>query len=584
MNVFELRERLISDYSSYIRSFIRIRDERVDALVTSCLDQGRLWPDPLIQLNPSFQYAGTIDDLVAEGVLHSECTRIFRAGKDKGEGKPLRLYQHQADAIRRAWAGRNYVLTTGTGSGKSLAYIVPIVDHVLRYGSGRGIQAIVVYPMNALANSQFGELQKFLQLGYPDGKGPVTFARYTGQERDEERSAIVAKPPDILLTNYVMLELILTRVYEKQLVKAAQGLRFLVLDELHTYPGRQGADVALLVRRSREFFGAKQLQVVGTSATLAGPGTYDQQQTEVAEVASILFGAEVTPSDVIGETLQRATPEESGDDPQFLAALKTRVEDPDATSPTSYSAFVADPLSSWIEGTFGVFRNSVSQRIRRRRPRCLTGTDGAALELSRTTGTSEPRAKKAIEEALLAGYTCERNPATGFSAFAFRLHQFISRGDTIYASLESEDQRYLTLNRQQFVPGDRKKVLLPLVFCRECGQEYYCVRRMEDSDSGSVTYVPRELSDRSNDGDSRAGFLYYSSENPWPSGTDQELSKLLRGLDRGHESRSARQVWKEEEPAASHHGGHRWQRKRRRHGRPFRGESIPVLSSLPSSL
>jgi ATP-dependent helicase YprA (DUF1998 family) len=164
--------------------------------------------------------------------------------------------------------------------------------------------------MNALANSQFGELQKFLQLGYPDGKGPVTFARYTGQERDEERNAIVAKPPDILLTNYLMLELILNRVYEKQLVKAAQGLRFLVLDELHTYRGRQGADVALLVRRAREFFGATHLQVVGTSATLAGPGTYDQQQAEVAEVASVLFGDEVAPSDVIGETLQRSTPEE----------------------------------------------------------------------------------------------------------------------------------------------------------------------------------------------------------------------------------------------------------------------------------
>jgi len=526
MNVFELRERLINDYSSYIRSFIRIRDERVDGLVTSCLDQGRLWPNPLIQLNPSFQYAGTVDDLVAEGVLHSECSRVFRAGKDKGDGKVLRLYQHQADAIRRARAGRNYVLTTGTGSGKSLAYIVPIVDHVLRNGTGRGIQAIVVYPMNALANSQFGELQKFLQLGYPDGKGPVTFARYTGQERDEERNAIVAKPPDILLTNYVMLELILTRVYEKQLVKAAQGLRFLVLDELHTYRGRQGADVALLVRRSREFFGAKHLQVVGTSATLAGPGTYDQQQAEVAEVASVLFGAEVAPSDVIGETLQRATPEENHDNPGFVAALRARVEDPDATSPSSYHAFVADPLSSWIEGTFGVYRDSVSQRIRRRRPRCITGQDGAALELSRTAGTSEDRAKHAIEEALLAGYTCEHNPATGFPAFAFRLHQFISRGDTVYASLESEEQRYLTLNRQQFVPGDRKKVLLPLVFCRECGQEYYCVRRIEDSDSGSVTYVPRELSDRSNDGDSRAGFLYCSSENPWPSGTEAELSKL----------------------------------------------------------
>src|ERR1022692_2574859 len=187
MNVFELRERLISDYSSYIRSFIRIRDERVDALVTSCLDQGRLWPDPLIQLNPSFQYAGTIDDLVAEGVLHSECTRIFRAGKDKGEGKPLRLYQHQADAIRRARAGRNYVLTTGTGSGKSLAYIVPIVDHVLRHGSGRGIQAIVVYPMNALANSQFDPASRIVLLraaGEQEENGPSSVPRATGQGAD----------------------------------------------------------------------------------------------------------------------------------------------------------------------------------------------------------------------------------------------------------------------------------------------------------------------------------------------------------------------------------------------------------------
>src|ERR1039458_1598468 len=95
MNVFELRERLISDYSSYIRSFIRIRAERVDALVTSCLDQGRLWPDPLIQLNPSFQYAGMIDDLVAEGVLHSECSRVFGRGMASGEGKALRLYRSE---------------------------------------------------------------------------------------------------------------------------------------------------------------------------------------------------------------------------------------------------------------------------------------------------------------------------------------------------------------------------------------------------------------------------------------------------------------------------------------------------------
>src|SRR5215204_5075448 len=131
------------------------------------LDEGLLWPDPLIQLNPSFEAGESIDELVDEGVLHEECARIFRVKKDPHDpGKDLRLHRHQSEAIRTARAGRNYVLTTGTGSGKSLAYIVPIVDHVLRREPGRGVQAIIVYPMNALANSQYGELRQSLVSFY----------------------------------------------------------------------------------------------------------------------------------------------------------------------------------------------------------------------------------------------------------------------------------------------------------------------------------------------------------------------------------------------------------------------------------
>jgi ATP-dependent helicase YprA (DUF1998 family) len=134
--------------------------------------------------------------------------------------------------------------------------------------------------MNALANSQVGELQKYLEHGFP--KPPVTFRRYTGQEGEAERRAILEAPPDILLTNYVMLELLLTRPHERRLVEAAQGLRFLVFDELHTYRGRQGADVALLVRRVREACRAQELLHVGTSATLSGQDTWAAQQEEIA--------------------------------------------------------------------------------------------------------------------------------------------------------------------------------------------------------------------------------------------------------------------------------------------------------------
>ena len=99
---------------------------------------------------------------------------------------------------------------------------------------------------------------------------------------------LVVNPPDILLTNFVMLELILTRPSERALVEAARGLRFLVLDELHTYRGRQGSDVALLCRRARQGFHAPELQYIGTSATLASEGTEAERRHEIAGVAGLL--------------------------------------------------------------------------------------------------------------------------------------------------------------------------------------------------------------------------------------------------------------------------------------------------------
>jgi ATP-dependent helicase YprA (DUF1998 family) len=124
-----------------------------------------------------------------------------------------------------------------------------------------------------------------------------------------------------------MLEYLLTRPVDGAVIRAAQGLPFLVLDELHTYRGRQGADVALLVRRVRERCRAESLRCVGTSATMVGPGTFAEQQAEVARVASRLFGATVEPHNVIGETLRPATAEVDLDDASFRSTLARRVLD-----------------------------------------------------------------------------------------------------------------------------------------------------------------------------------------------------------------------------------------------------------------
>ena len=108
----------------------------------------------------------TVDELASAGALHAECGRIFRAGKSASSaGVSLRLFKHQEEAISFAKTGASYVLTTGTGSGKSLAYFIPIVDAVLKARATDPTprtRAIIIYPMNALANSQLEELGKFL--------------------------------------------------------------------------------------------------------------------------------------------------------------------------------------------------------------------------------------------------------------------------------------------------------------------------------------------------------------------------------------------------------------------------------------
>ena len=551
MDVFDLRNRLVSDYRSYTRSFIKIRDARIEAFVDGILGTGGFWPEPLLQLNPTFRPGGTVDELVELGILHRECAQVFRIDKSDTDhrGKQLLLHRHQREAILKAQEGQSYVLTTGTGSGKSLAYIVPIVDHVLRRGSGRGIQAIVVYPMNALANSQNEELGKFIHRGYPQGQSLVRFARYTGQERGARREAIRSNPPDILLTNYMMLELLLTRSEDRELVRAAQGLRFLVFDELHTYRGRQGADVAMLIRRCRHAFG-NDIICVGTSATMTSGGGSEDQRLEVARVSQSLFGVDFAPEQIVSETLERATPEIDPADPSVRDAIRAAVASDDGP-PSDYEAFRSHPLASWIESTFGVREEPGTGKLLRQVPRRLEGEpierlaselieerlrpaehrapgapprrqngeaigdrQSAAAELSALADADSERCAKVLREWLLQGSKLYPRESSRFPIFAFRLHQFLTRGDTVWASLEPGATRHLEIAKQAAKPGEPDKPLYPLVFCRCCGTEYYRVRLTAGEHDATLT--PRE--DRRSD-DSDGGedaYLYLSEEAPWP--------------------------------------------------------------------
>lgn len=491
MNVFEIQEQLVEDYKSYVESFISIRDPRIREFVKNSYDNNTYWPEALVQLNPAFRPARTIDQLVDDGVLHPDCRRIFQTGGSR----TMTLHQHQEDALLPAQCGRSYVLTTGTGSGKSLAYFIPIIDRILKNGAGKGLKAIVVYPMNALCNSQMDELKKFLGKDAP----AVTFKRYTGQDEEEEREEIRRNPPDILLTNYMMLELILTRSEDQDLLAQADGLEFLVLDELHTYHGRQGADVAMLTRRLRERTN-QALQCIGTSATMASEGTQEDRAKEVARVASTLFGATVDERDVIEETLQPLFPDGAAASTGLRDAVIAAAA---GTLPDDEHAFLQNPLAAWIEEHFGARLNG--NRFERVTP--ITISDGAS-DLVKDASVTAEDARTAIRAMLMRGYNIS-SELTGRPLFAFRLHQFISRGETVYSTLHDRRHRHLMLEGQTVSPKDGESRLYPLAFCRACGEEYFFVSVDEDQlKRRRFQDISREPTE-----DGQAGYLWMDSDD-----------------------------------------------------------------------
>ncbi len=517
MDVFGIHSDLIAEYESFTKGATIIRDPRIGNFVEDDLAAKSQWPHPWLSLNPFFADGGLVTDLVRDGLLHPRCAEIFQAGKKehspRPDGRPLTLHLHQRQAIEAAQAGDSYVLTTGTGSGKSLAYIVPIVDHVLKERQAAGpaaggrVRAIIVYPMNALANSQLEELNKYLRNGFGAGHEPVTFARYTGQESAEERAHLRKNPPDILLTNYVMLELMLTRPDDRSsLIRMAEGLQFLVFDELHTYRGRQGADVAFLIRRVREACrAASGLQCIGTSATMSTEGSWADQRREVAKVAGRLFGTTVLPDRVIGETLIRATEEA----PATVPAEYLR----QTAAPRAYEALTKDPLARWVESRFGLEHEEGTGRLRRRAPDTI---EAAAAQLAAESGVAEETVREAIRATLEAGSQA-KHPVTERPLFAFRLHQFLSKGDTVFTTLEDPLTRPLTRTYQLEQPGSGGKPLFPLAFCRECGQEYLTVWRTEEN--GGFRYEPRRDTSASG-GREGEGYLYLSTPDDgyeWPA-------------------------------------------------------------------
>jgi len=304
-------------YESYLKTSFYFKDPELRASFESALgEQGNLGkgpiPEPAAEFEPGENERALADEMFAE---HS--AGLQAALKDRN------LHRHQAQALRSVYGERhNVVVATGTASGKTESFLYPILfelyrQHLAGELSQRGVRALILYPMNALANDQrerLGNICAALEKQHSDFK--PTFGQYIGQtpnnHNDKWRNATEAaeqrhvnelvfreemreNPPHILLTNYSMLEYLLIRPDDSPLFDNGLGKhwQFIVLDEAHQYRGAKGMEMGMLLRRLKQRLrdGGREgaFRCIATSATISS-GEGEQDKAAVAGFAEALFG------------------------------------------------------------------------------------------------------------------------------------------------------------------------------------------------------------------------------------------------------------------------------------------------------
>lgn len=456
--------------------------------------------------------------LTEEELIHGpylEKSQLYRDGDDV-ERLPLdektretirnklgdrKLWKHQTDALRLVLGGKNAIIATGTSSGKTLCYQIPILDDLARDASP-GLRALIIYPLNALVNDQLNEWEIILRDHIT-----VTFARFTGQtpsdqkeyidrlkqvieeelrdevhtqqERQREvarrlaqclakdppnrlnhRDAIRSQPPNILVTNFSMLEYLLERPVDAPIFENAR-LKFLVLDEAHAYRGAQATEIAFLIRRLKDRLGIERVVCIGTSATLGKPGNAESER-KVRKFAGDLFSEEFPEPNPIYGTLAAPELREPSFRPttqHYIAAAERLGTDPEADVRTELGMGIpTEPLATLL------LHDSNLHRLRKEvlnQPKLL---QAAANEL----WPDQAHAGDALQ-ALLEIVAVAKKEQGHDDLLPTRLHYFVKAQDGLHVCLHKQCPGRIDGQPAFFV--SRKSEDVPEGFCPDCFRE-----------------------------------------------------------------------------------------------------------------
>lgn len=451
---------------------------------------------PYIDIKPVFETSFSIKQLIE----NNELSQLF---KDLELKKlplndnahriylPLNrpLYSHQVEAIKKSNKKHNLVVTTGTGSGKTECFLIPIINALLVEKETKGfitdqVKVIIIYPMNALANDQMKRLRNILMY-YPD----ITFGTFTGETKHNKKDAksnyislheteeaselregipneiksrkeMIEKPPHILITNYSMLEHMLLEPNNDVLFSNAD-IKYIVLDEAHVYQGARGMETALLIRRLKARINSNEAQFILTSATL---GEKNKSEKDICEFATNLTGAYFNNDSIIFGKRKRHLEDGTNINIKssfFLNASNVIDDEIKFHELCEFNGIKYDSTLSLRENIYNIcFNSTIFFRLRKNylEENSLVKN---IIDLPRILGVEK------IEEAIAFIFVASFGEKNGVMLLDSRYHFFLRALEGCYISFPSNGHPKLYLERKK--EDENNNCVFELSICKKCG-------------------------------------------------------------------------------------------------------------------
>jgi superfamily II DNA/RNA helicase len=508
MNPIELCKEIEERYRRYLETTFYFKDPDLRKSFKKELESGHLSQGPYLEATPVFKREKTPRELFED---------ILDFQPDEGFFKSLLnspLYLHQEEAIKKALAGQNIVVATGTGSGKTEAFLYPILLHLYKEFKegklGPGVRALILYPMNALANDQRERLRDICKrLKDEDSEFRFTFGQYIGETPENEndryardklserqqndfcvsengdvihgelifRDEMRKTPPHILLTNYSMLEYLLIRPDDSQLFDndRARWWKYIVLDEAHQYRGSRGIEMAMLLRRLksrlREGGRSDSFCCITTSATLVRE---KEDSAAVAKFASELFDEPFKEDTVILGDIEPIREYgdiklESDDYQNIINILNSKYEDTNIRLVEIAKKYgVQLQARLYLENTVGelLIHDSRASELRR----IINGKPEEVQKLADIIFNDIPVTDRiaALSNLVQILIQARLDRITNAPLFSARYHLFFRSLEGAFVSYWPEKRVFLERGA-----GDSKYKAFEIALCRECGQHYF---------------------------------------------------------------------------------------------------------------